>query len=91
MSPADYFGKMRGAGGSGPPRVNPAELAWSWVGACVGIGATALIAVIGSRAVHELEFLFVLVPCALRPLVLVLVAPVVNNVPASRRYPEFGF
>lgn len=51
-------------------------------------GATALIAVIGSREVHELGYLFVLVPGTLGPLVLLVVALVVNNIPASRRYPE---
>ena len=41
-----------------------------------------------SREVHELGFLFVLVPCTAGPLVLLAVALVVNNIPASRRYPE---
>ena len=54
-------------------------------------GATALIAVIGSREVHDLGFLFVLVPCTLGPLVLLGVALVVNNIPESRRYPEVWF
>jgi CBS-domain-containing membrane protein len=54
-------------------------------------GATALIAVIGSREVHDLGFLFVLVPCTLGPLVLLAVALVVNNIPGSRRYPEIWF
>ena len=54
-------------------------------------GATALIAVIGSREVHELGFLYVIVPCTLGPLVLLAVALAVNNVPASRRYPEVWF
>ena len=54
-------------------------------------GATALIAVIGSKDVHDLGFLFVLAPCTLGPLVLLAVALLVNNVPASRRYPEVWF
>ncbi len=54
-------------------------------------GATALIAVIGSRDVHDLGFLFVLVPCTLGPLVLLAVALLVNNIPDSRRYPEVWF
>ena len=54
-------------------------------------GATALIAVIGSREVHDLGFLFVLVPCTLGPCVLLAVALVVNNIPGSRRYPEIWF
>jgi len=51
-------------------------------------GATALIAVIGSDAVHELGFFYVLVPATLGPLLLLLVALLVNNIPQSRRYPE---
>jgi CBS-domain-containing membrane protein len=51
-------------------------------------GATALIAVIGSDAVHELGFFYVLVPATLGPLLLLLVALLVNNIPQTRRYPE---
>ena len=51
-------------------------------------GATALIAVIGSDRVHELGYLYVLIPATLGPMVLLLVGLVVNNIPASRRYPE---
>jgi CBS-domain-containing membrane protein len=51
-------------------------------------GATALIAVIGSDAVHDLGFFYVLVPATLGPLLLLLVALLVNNIPQSRRYPE---
>lgn len=182
MSLGDYFRKMGGTTRGSPPRVSGAEIAWSWVGAFLGIaaaglasqallagtdftlmigslgasavllfgaprsplaqprnllgghilsalvgvacwkllhpypwlagalavataialmhatrtlhppgGATALIAVIGSRDVHDLGFLFVLVPCTLGPLVLLAVALLVNNVPASRRYPEAWF
>lgn len=54
-------------------------------------GATALIAVVGSKEVHDLGFVFVLVPCTLGPLVLLAVALVVNNIPGSRRYPEVWF
>jgi len=54
-------------------------------------GATALIAVIGSREVHELGFVYVLVPATLGPLVLLAVALVMNNIPESRRYPEVWF
>jgi CBS-domain-containing membrane protein len=52
-------------------------------------GATALIAVIGSQEIHQLGFLYVLVPAAVGPLILVAVGLLVNNIPASRRYPEF--
>jgi len=54
-------------------------------------GATALIAVIGSPQIHELGFLYVLMPATLGPLILLVVALVVNNLPASRRYPEVWF
>lgn len=46
---------------------------------------------IGSKEVHDLGFLFVLVPCTPGPLVLLAVTLLVNNVPASRRYPEAWF
>ena len=52
-------------------------------------GATALIAVIGSDQLHAMGYLFVLVPATLGPLVLLAVALLVNNLPATRRYPEF--
>lgn len=182
MSLVEYLRKMGGTTRGSPPRVSNAEIAWSWVGAFLGIasagwlsqavfegldltlmigslgasavllygaprsplaqprnlmgghilsaivgvacwkllhpypglaaalavstaiavmhvtrtlhppgGATALIAVIGSPEVHELGFLFALVPCTLGPLVLLAVALAVNNIPGSRRYPEVWF
>jgi CBS-domain-containing membrane protein len=54
-------------------------------------GATALIAVIGSDQVHALGYVYVLVPATLGPLLLLAVALLVNNIPASRRYPEIWF
>lgn len=51
-------------------------------------GATALIAVIGSPDIHQMGFLFVLIPATIGPLILLLVALLVNNIPKSRRYPE---
>jgi CBS-domain-containing membrane protein len=51
-------------------------------------GATALIAVIGSPQIHNLGFLYVLVPATIGPLILLAVALVVNNLPKSRSYPE---
>ncbi len=54
-------------------------------------GATALIAVIGSPDIHKLGFWYVLMPATLGPLILLLVALLVNNIPASRRYPEIWF
>jgi CBS-domain-containing membrane protein len=54
-------------------------------------GATALIAVIGSPQIHKLGFLYVLVPATLGPIILLVIALLVNNLPASRRYPEIWF
>lgn len=54
-------------------------------------GATALIAVVGSPAIHQMGFWYVLYPAAVGPLILLLVALLVNNIPASRRYPEIWF
>jgi CBS-domain-containing membrane protein len=52
-------------------------------------GATALIAVAGSEQIHRLGFLYVLAPVGLGALILLLVALLVNNIPSTRRYPEF--
>jgi CBS-domain-containing membrane protein len=54
-------------------------------------GATALIAVIGSAKIHEMGFLYVLIPATVGPLILLAVAVLVNNIPESRRYPEIWF
>ncbi|NEX21373.1 HPP family protein [Thiorhodococcus mannitoliphagus] len=54
-------------------------------------GATALIAVIGSEQVHASGYFFALIPAALSPLILLVVALLVNNIPNTRRYPEFWF
>ncbi len=52
-------------------------------------GATALIAVIGSDKVHHLGFLYAVIPAGLGAGIMLLVALLVNNIPATRRYPEF--
>ncbi len=52
-------------------------------------GATALIAVIGSDRIHALGFLYVLVPVGLGAAIMLAVALVFNNLPGTRRYPEF--
>jgi CBS-domain-containing membrane protein len=52
-------------------------------------GATALIAVIGGESVHQLGYLYLLIPVALGAAVMLLVALVVNNLAKSRKYPEF--
>ena len=52
-------------------------------------GATALIAVIGSQKIHNLGYLYVLIPAGVGPLIMLAVALLVNNLPENRRYPEF--
>lgn len=54
-------------------------------------GATALIAVIGSPQIHDLGFFYVLMPATIGPLILLAIGLLVNNIPASRRYPEIWF
>jgi CBS-domain-containing membrane protein len=51
-------------------------------------GATALIAVIGSNQIHELGFLYVLVPVTSGAFILLIIALIVNNIPKHRYYPE---
>ena len=52
-------------------------------------GATALIAVIGSQKIHNLGYLYVLIPAGIGPVIMLLIAILVNNIPSNRRYPEF--
>jgi CBS-domain-containing membrane protein len=52
-------------------------------------GATALIAVIGSDRVHNLGFLYAIMPVGAGALIMLIVALLVNNIPKSRRYPDF--
>lgn len=52
-------------------------------------GATALIAVLGGPKIQELGFSYVLTPVAVGAILLLIVALVVNNIPASRSYPVF--
>ena len=52
-------------------------------------GATALIAVIGSTKIHHLGYWYALMPTGLGAAIMLVVALVVNNIPPSRRYPEF--
>lgn len=52
-------------------------------------GATALIAVIGSDAIHQLGYWYALVPATLGAVLLLMVALLVNNLPANRRYPLY--
>ncbi|KJU86468.1 HPP family protein [Candidatus Magnetobacterium bavaricum] len=52
-------------------------------------GATALIAVIGGADVHTQGFLYAFLPAAAGALIMLIVALIVNNIPKTRRYPEF--
>jgi CBS-domain-containing membrane protein len=54
-------------------------------------GATALIAVIGGESIHAVGYWYVLVPAGLGAAIMLIVALLVNNIPKSRRYPEFWF
>ena len=52
-------------------------------------GATALIAVIGGQTVHNLGYLYVVIPTASGAIIMLIIALIVNNIPKNRRYPEF--
>jgi len=52
-------------------------------------GATALIAVIGSQKIHNLGYLYVILPAGLGAIIMLVVALLINNIPKSRKYPEF--
>ncbi|MBF0428678.1 MAG: HPP family protein [Magnetococcales bacterium] len=54
-------------------------------------GATALIAVIGSKQVHDLGFLYLLIPVFVGACLLLVVALFVNNLAPGRRYPLWWF
>jgi len=52
-------------------------------------GATALIAVIGSNKIHSLGYLYAFIPAGLGAVIMLVIALLVNNIPKSRRYPDF--
>ena len=52
-------------------------------------GATALIAVIGSQRIHDLGYMYALIPAGLGAVIMLIVALLINNIPRSRQYPEF--
>ena len=52
-------------------------------------GATALIAVIGSNKIHDLGFLYAVVPVGVGVIIMLIVALIVNNIPENRKYPEY--
>ena len=53
-------------------------------------GATALIAVIGSPEVHDLGFIYVLIPVSSGAFIMLIIAFLINNIPKHREYPS-GF
>lgn len=54
-------------------------------------GATALIAVIGGEKVHDLGYLYAIIPVGAGAVIMLAIALIINNLPRSRRYPEFWF
>jgi CBS-domain-containing membrane protein len=54
-------------------------------------GATALIAVMGSERIHELGYWFALVPAGSGAVAMLAVGLLVNNIPRSRRFPQFWY
>ncbi len=52
-------------------------------------GATALIAVIGSGKIHALGYYYAIIPAGIGALVMLIVALLINNIPKTRKYPEF--
>ena len=54
-------------------------------------GATALIAVIGGDKIHNLGYMYALVPVGLGAAIMLIIALLVNNISKSRKYPEFWF
>lgn len=54
-------------------------------------GATALIAVIGSEKIHNLGYLYVLVPTLAGALLMLVIALLINNLADGRKYPEYWY
>jgi len=52
-------------------------------------GATALIAVIGSTNIHELGYLYAIIPVGVGATIMMVVALLINNIPQERKYPKF--
>jgi len=52
-------------------------------------GATALIAVICGKKVHDLGFIYAFIPAGLGALILLIIALLVNNLSKNRKYPEY--
>jgi len=51
--------------------------------------ATALIAVIGSPQLHEIGYLYVLLPVTRGAIILLIVAILINNLSKNRQYPKY--
>ncbi len=51
-------------------------------------GATALIAVVGSEQIHDLGFMYVLIPVTSGAFILFILALLINNIPKNRSYPK---
>ena len=54
-------------------------------------GATALIAVIGSDKIHNLGYLYALIPVGIGALLMMIVALLINNLTKKRTYPEYWY
>jgi len=52
-------------------------------------GATALIAFTGSTKIHNLGYLYTLIPAAAGATIMLIIALMVNNLAKNRSYPEY--
>ena len=52
-------------------------------------GATALIAVTGGDSIHQLGYLYAVIPCLTGALIMLAIALITNNIPKAQRYPRF--
>lgn len=52
-------------------------------------GATALIAVVGSEKIHNLGYFYVFSPAGTGAIIILIIALLINNIPKTRKYPEF--
>ncbi|MFH0825544.1 MAG: HPP family protein [Pseudomonadota bacterium] len=52
-------------------------------------GATALFAVIGGEKIRSLGFFYAVMPVGVGIAILLIIAVLFNNIPRTRRYPEF--
>ncbi len=54
-------------------------------------GATALIAVIGSEQIHELGYMYVVIPVFAGAMIMLIVALIMNNIPKGEKWPVFWY